>query len=57
MRIRHPHSRPRPHSRVLTLIGADRAAKKGITYLGDGSSAMSAIRQFGVTEAVRGEAQ
>ncbi|MFE2422072.1 ABC transporter substrate-binding protein [Streptomyces hokutonensis] len=29
-------------------LGSDWATKKGITYLGDGSSTMSTIRQFGV---------
>ncbi|WP_157857332.1 hypothetical protein [Streptomyces yerevanensis] len=57
MRIRHPHSRPRPHSRALTATGSDWATKKGITYLGDGSTTMSTIRQFGVAEAARGQAQ
>ncbi|WP_181801972.1 ABC transporter substrate-binding protein [Streptomyces shenzhenensis] len=36
-------------------IGSDWVTKKGIAYLGDGSSTMSTIRQFGVTGASRSE--
>jgi len=36
-------------------LGTDWATKKGISYLGDGSSTMATIRQFGVTGASRSE--
>lgn len=35
-------------------IGSDWATKKGITYLGDGSSTMATIRQFGAADQARG---
>ncbi|MCX4704282.1 ABC transporter substrate-binding protein [Streptomyces sp. NBC_01373] len=34
----------------LFYIGSDWATKKGITYLGDGSSTFSTVRQFGVAD-------
>ncbi|WOX15332.1 ABC transporter substrate-binding protein [Streptomyces sp. N50] len=34
-------------------LGSDWATKKGITYLGDGSSTMSTVRQFGVADSSR----
>ncbi|MET9461585.1 ABC transporter substrate-binding protein [Streptomyces canus] len=34
-------------------LGSDWATKKGISYLGDGSSTMSTVRQFGVADSSR----
>ncbi|KUN78088.1 ABC transporter substrate-binding protein [Streptomyces griseoruber] len=36
-------------------IGTDWATKKGITYLGDGSSTMATIRQFGVADSAQSQ--